>query len=208
MGDRGKLILVSDICCFDYWVSHCTHFICRTFPSVKARSGHMRMHKRRWFFWFQDVSLRLWYPGALSHWISIRTATGRTKLNDICSGSYGSAIVFLRNTCEKSDCPLQAIRLVFVMWKERAGTKVAILARLKTAVPFHPKRKGQQPKPSVCICICCSPLWNSFLLLNRQVLRPVLILFFFCFPIGACGILWFRRRRRLVAAEIDHSFSV
>ena len=73
MGDRGKLILVSDICCFDYWVSHCTHFICRTFPSVKARSGHMRMHKRRWFFWFQDVSLRLWYPGALSHWISIRT---------------------------------------------------------------------------------------------------------------------------------------
>ena len=148
MGDRGKLILVSDICCFDYWVSHCTHFICRTFPSVKARSGHMRMHKRRWFFWFQDVSLRLWYPGALSHWISIRTATGQTKLNDICSGSYGSAIVFLRNTCEKSDCPLQAIRLVFVMWKERAGTKVAILARLKTAVPFHPKWKGQQPKPS------------------------------------------------------------
>ena len=48
-------------------------------------------------------SLRLWYPGALSHWISIRTATGRTKLNDICSGSYGSAIVFLRNTCEKSE---------------------------------------------------------------------------------------------------------
>ena len=126
------------------------------------------------FFWFQDVSLRLWYPGALSHWISIRTATGRTKPNDICTGSYGSAIVFLRNTCEKSDCPLQAIRLVFVMWKERAGTKVAILARLKTAVPFHPKRKGQQPKPSMCICICCSPLWNSFLVLNRQVLRPVL----------------------------------
>ena len=25
------------------------------------------------------------------------------KTNDICTGSYGSAIVFLRNTCEKSE---------------------------------------------------------------------------------------------------------
>ena len=33
------------------------------------------------------------------------------------------------------------------------------------------KRKGQQPKPSVCICICCSPLWKPIPIIHNKSIK-------------------------------------
>ena len=144
----------------DMWL--CTHEACKVSRSIYINSdlasqyecNHVKHAKNT------DVSGSL--PPTYQAFLATRAATPYERIWMRCRcrrfllqhlRSFKYQIKFLPS----SDCPLQAIRLVFVMSKERAGTKVAILARLKTAVPSHPKWKGQQPKPSVSICICYSP---------------------------------------------------
>lgn len=108
-----------------------------------------------------------------------------------------------------SYCPLQAIRLVFDVSKEGAGTKVAIVARLKSkdCRSFSSKVKGSTAKAF------CLHLHLLFTLLGtvsscRTDRSLVQSFIFFSFPIRACGILWFIWHRTPAAVEIDYCFSL